>query len=267
MIGSPKIKNAISYLINGKKACKKLFERTYVSAEVLARLVKKEINSDGVIKNIDERGKHDKQVIISETVTEDLKTFFAKLPKYTSYYGCEKSTNVLTLAPSVTKSELWKEFLSDKNYTVSLKWFNKYWHKNLPVKLYNNHVDTCDICNDNTLSKEVKQKHQDEAYMGRQAMKDDPVTLTFDLQKAYVIPGNTTNKAYYKAGTYNKGLHDSAINQGYAHLWRENIVKCGSREISSVVYRFVKNHCKEKERLCRLASVVVRTRINILHWP
>lgn len=171
-----------------------MFERTYVSAEVLARLVKKEINSDGVIKNIDERGKHDKQVVISETATEDLKTFFAKLPKYTSI-------NVLTLAPSVTKSELWKEFLSDKSYTVSLKWFNKYWQKNLPVKLYNNHVDTRDTCNDNTLSKEVKQKHQDEAYMGRQAMKDDLVTLTFDLQKAYVIPVNTTNKAYYKADT------------------------------------------------------------------
>ena len=32
-------------------------------------------------------------------------------------------------------------------------------------------------------------------------MKDDLVTLTFDLQKAYVMPVNTTNKAYYKADT------------------------------------------------------------------
>ena len=75
IIGSPQRKNLIGYSINGKKVCKKFFERTYdVSAWVLARLVEKKINSDGIIKNIDESGKHGKQVRISETVTEYLKT-------------------------------------------------------------------------------------------------------------------------------------------------------------------------------------------------
>ena len=81
-----------------------------------------------------------------QTVNEDLNTFAAELPKYTSHYGREKSANVLTLGPGVTKSKLWTEFLSDKNYTVSLEWFNKYWHKNMPVKLYSNYTNTCDIC-------------------------------------------------------------------------------------------------------------------------
>ena len=184
-------------VIQSKKVCKRLFERTHdVSAGLLARLIKKKINSNGAIENIDERGKHGKQVIISETVTEDLKNFVAKLPKYKSHYVREKSANVLTFAPGVTTSKLWKEFLSDKNYTVSLEWFNKYWQKNLPVKLYSNHVETCDICNDNTLLKEAKQKHRDEAYKARRAMKDDPIALTLDVQKAHVIPVLTSNRTY-----------------------------------------------------------------------
>lgn len=93
---------------------------------------------------------------------------------------------MLTFSSGVTKSKLWKEFLSDKNYTVSLEWFNKYWQKNLPVKLYSNNVDTCDVCNVKSLSKKAKQKHQDEAYKARQALKDDSIAVTFNLQKAHV---------------------------------------------------------------------------------
>ena len=82
-------------------------------------------------------------------------------------------------------------------------------------------------------------------------MKADPLALTFDLQKAHVLPVLTTNKAYYKhqLTLYNEGLHDMSENQGYAHLWTENIVKRGSQEIASVIYRFVKKYCCRKQSL------------------
>lgn len=93
-----------------------------------------------------------------------------------------------------------------------------------------------------TPNRRKQNKHQCEAYKARQAMKDDPVVLTFHFQKAHVISVLTTNKACYKhqLKLYNEVSHNSATNQGYAHLWTENIAKRGSREISSVVYRFVK---------------------------
>ena len=62
-----------------------MFERTNDAfVGLLAKLVKKRINLDGVIESIDKRGKHDIKVRIPKTLTEDLKTFAAKLPKYTS---------------------------------------------------------------------------------------------------------------------------------------------------------------------------------------
>ena len=55
------------------------------------------------------------------------------------------------------------------------------------MKLYSNSVDTCDICNVKSLSKKAKQKHQDEAYKARQALKDNSIAVTFNLQKAHEI--------------------------------------------------------------------------------
>ena len=67
-----------------------MFERTNDAfVGLLAKLVKKRINLDSVIESIDKRGKHGKKVRISKTFTEDLKTFTAKLPKYTSPNGRE----------------------------------------------------------------------------------------------------------------------------------------------------------------------------------
>ena len=119
------------------------------------------------------------------------------------------------------------------------------------MKLYVNHVDTCDICNSNTVSAIEKRQHKENAYKARDAMTLDVDAITFDLQKARVLPVLTTNTAYYKHQlmVYNEGLHDTAQNQGYAHLWTENIGRRGSREIGSIIYRFVKTHHKEREHL------------------
>ena len=76
-----------------------------------------------------------------------------KLSNFTSHYG-----RSLTLATGLTKAQLWKEFLPDKN-NASQTWFNKYWQKNILIKNYSNHVDTCDICNNNTLSYILEEKN------------------------------------------------------------------------------------------------------------
>ena len=100
---------SIQYYINGKRVCKDLFQRTFdVSAGMLSRLVEKKAASGGVLSDVDGRGKHYMHRKIGENVIHDLKSFIAKLPKYTSHYGREKSSDpsVLTLAPGLTKTKL-----------------------------------------------------------------------------------------------------------------------------------------------------------------
>ena len=47
---------------------------------------------------------------------ENLKIFISEIPKYSSHYSREKdTTNMLTLAPGVTKQALYEEFLKDEN--------------------------------------------------------------------------------------------------------------------------------------------------------
>lgn len=87
-----------------KKRKLKKWERTYVYAGVLTRLVKKKLNSSGVIENTDQRGKHSKQARTEESVIENLKSFVAKLSKYTLHPSREISENVLTLASGLTKA-------------------------------------------------------------------------------------------------------------------------------------------------------------------
>ena len=88
------------------------WERTYdVYAAVLTHLVKKKLNSSGVIADIDQRGKHGKQTRIEESVIEDLKLFVVKLLKNTLHRGCEISANVLTLTSVLTKGLAFERIL------------------------------------------------------------------------------------------------------------------------------------------------------------
>ena len=82
-------------------------------------------------------------------------------------------------------------------------------------------------------------------------MKADLIALIFDLQKSYMIPVLTTNKVCYKPQLvlYNEGIHNMAANQGYTHLWTENVGKGGSREIALVVHHFVRRHWQGRKRL------------------
>lgn len=82
-------------------------------------------------------------------------SFVAKLPKYTSHCGREKSVNILKLATGLTKVQLWKEFLPNKNYNFSQAWCKNTGKRIYHLKfVYSNHIDACDSCNNNTLSKE-----------------------------------------------------------------------------------------------------------------
>ena len=82
-------------------------------------------------------------------------SFVAKLPKYTSHCGREKSINILKLATGLTKVQLWKEFLPDKNYNFSQAWCKNTGKRIYHLKfIYSNHIDAYDSCNNNTLSKQ-----------------------------------------------------------------------------------------------------------------
>ena len=241
------------YYLNGKVVCKELFMNTFcVSSAQIHRLIKKRKEGEGVITSIDRRGKHNKQVRISEEIKNDIKAYIAKFPKYSSHYGREKdSNNMLTLAPGITKQSLYEHFIEETQYKVSKEWFLKFMRENIPVQIYKPHIDTCDICNDNTISFAEKKEHKEFAYSARKEMKKDPAAITFDLQKAHALPLLTTNKAYYKHQLviFNQGVHDTKHNQGYSHLWSENLARRGSREIASVIYRFVTLHCQDRETL------------------
>ena len=241
------------FKIDGKVVCKKLFMETYdLSSAAIHRIISKRRESDGIIKQIDGRGKHGKQKKVAEDVAEDvirdLKEFVARLPKYSSHYRRQKDDkSVLTLAPNITKVKLYKEFLKDKD--VSESWFMKFWNGNIPVRTYRHHVDTCNVCDDKNISNKEKINHQRKAYLARQEMIKDDV-VTFDLQKAHSLPLLTTNKAYYahQLVLYNEGMH-VCNNQGYAHLWDETTGKRGSREIASIIYRFVKKYADARDTL------------------
>ena len=142
--------------------------------------------------------------------------------------------------------------------------------KYIPVKVYKNHVDVCEICYIITIAEDEKENHKRDAHKARQAMKRDAHkarqamkrdahkarqamksnknSFSFDLQKAHTILVLYTSTAYYKhqLTLYNKGIHDRANNQGYSHLWCEN---AGLSEIASILYAFVKNHCKNLNKL------------------
>ena len=123
--------------------------------------------------------------------------------------------------------------------------------KYIPVKVYKNHVDACDICYSITIAEDEKENHKRDAHKARQAMKSNKNFFLFDLQKAHTIPVLNTSTAYYKhqLTLYNKGIHDRANNQGYSHLWCENTGRSGSSEIASILYAFVKSHCKNLNEL------------------
>ena len=174
-------------------------------------------------------------------VKENLQIFISKIAKYRSHYSIEEDTSsISTLAPRVTKQALYEEFLKDKNYKVGKDWILKYWVENIPVKVYKNHVDTCDICNSITIAEDEEENHKRDDHKARQAMKNDKNYFSFDLQKAHTIPGLNTSTL----GLYNEGIHDRANNQGYSRLWCENTGRRWSNEIASILHAFVKNHCK-----------------------
>ena len=240
------------FKIDRKVVCKKLFMETYdMSSAAIHRIISKRRESDGIIKQIDGRGKHGKQKKVAEDVIRDLKEFVARLPKYSSHYGREKDDKcVLTLAPNITKVKLYKEFLKDKDYNVSESWFMKSWNGNIPVRTYRHHVDTCNICDDKNISNKEKINHQRKAYLAHQEMIKDDNAIAFDLQKAHSLPLLTTNKAYYAHPLvlYNEGMH-VCNNQGYAHLWDETTGKRGSCEIACIIYRFVKKYADARDTL------------------
>ena len=200
-------------------------------------------------KSIANHGKHANHKKISNEVKEDLKVFISKIPEDSSHCSREKdTTNMLTLAPRVTKQVLYEEFLKDKHYKASKDWFLKYWAENIPIKVYKNHVDTCNICNSITIAGDEKENHKRDVHKTRQAMKSDKNSFSFDLQKAHTIPVLNTSTAYYKHQLifYNEEIHDQANSKGYSHLWSENT---GRRWHLYELYAFVKNNCKNLNEL------------------
>ena len=92
--------------------------------------------------------------------------------------------------------------------------------------MYKTDVDTCNICNSNTITEEEKKIHKRDAYKACQAMKNDQNFFFFDLQKAHTITVLNTSTAYCKHHLilYNERIHD-----------RDNLMKvtniCGAKTL------------------------------------
>lgn len=117
----------------------------------------------------------------------------------------------------------------------------------LHVKLENN-KENADIC------KQVKRElelHHRRAEAAQKSLKDevehaksrDTYILSFDLQQALPVPDLTTGPAFHlrKAWVYNLGIHDCVKDKGFMYMWSEDIANRGSDEISSIIYKHIKD--------------------------
>ena len=122
-------------------------------------------------------------------------------------------------------------------------WFLKYIKKEYPnLKKRSIAKDTCNVCDDLTVSDEDRERHKQAANDAIALCKYDskkPYTFIFDMMSTLSLPKLESNQAFYKRQLlfYVVGLHNDFHNEGFMYYWHEAQAGKGSREICNILYQ------------------------------
>ena len=240
------------FKVQNYRVCKKVFLSTYcISNGKLDRILKKEINN---LK--DSRGLHGEQKDY-EACNVILRQIFDEIPKYDSHYHTARysSTNVLFLAPHVTKLDIFKLFIDELekqsiNDKPHITWFYNHWSKNYPnIKIKSPKTDTCDDCNKFVINQDTQEKnrHLRQVNLAKDIFHEDSkfeFSGCFDMMSLLPLPQIDTSTVYYKRQlwVYTEDIHMIKVNKAHLYVWTEGTGNKGNKEIANILYLFIKQN-------------------------
>ena len=186
-----------------------------------------------------------------------LRQIFDEIPKYESHYHTARysSTNVLFLAPHVTKLDIFKLFQYElKKQSVSDKphasWFYNHWAKEYPnIKIKTPKTDTCDDCNKNVINPnpQDKNRHLHQVKLAMDIFKNDSkleFSACFDMMSLLPLPQIDTSIVYYKRQlwVYTEDIHMIKNDTAHLYVWTEGTGNKGNKEIANIIYLFIKQN-------------------------
>lgn len=252
------------FTLNGVRysVCKKFFLNTLAISDRSVRTSLGKISTGGIM-DIEKRGGRQSQKVIDrdKRLRETIQHHINRFPRVESHY-CRASSTREYLHSELTVSKMYDLFVEENNNEDKpcIDLYRKVFREN-NLSFHRPKKDQCSICStywkgddeakrklkskfekhsaEKNKVREIKQKHKAKALE-----KDSKfVCASFDLQQVIYLPVSKESALFYKRrfANYNFTFYNIASKDCTCFMWHESISKRGASEISTCVYKALKD--------------------------
>lgn len=266
MLNSNRKLNNMAYYLEAEeigkvRVCKKMFKATLVVSDKMIRNCFNNLDSEGVLKPL-QQGKHKNHQKISEELKKGVLDHIDSFPRIESHY-LRAQTQREFIDGGLTIADMYRLYVIHQEQNEK-----EYVHKHVYYDLFNNKrnisffipkKDQCTMCESwKNISEEEKNvqrvkydAHVEAKIQSREEKAKDVakgregmvLVCCYDLQAVLQTPCGEVNMFYYKRklGVYNFTVYETSSRHGFCYVWSEDKAKRGANEIASCLWKYLNN--------------------------
>lgn len=240
------------------RVCKIFFKNTLGINDRPIRTVIDKIDTNGFLQQ-ENRGKHKKQVKVSDDSKQRVKEHINSIPRIESHY-LRKQTTREYIDGGKNLTDLYKDYKSDciKNNLpfVQKHTYRKIFKNDFNISFFVPKKDQCDLCTsykiaEESVKKEIeenytrhiqeKEESREEKRKDKELVSDTYIVACYDLQAVMTIPKGEISTFYYKSkiNCLNFTISELGLDHTECYFWDEGEAQRGANEIGTCVLTFL----------------------------
>lgn len=243
------------------RVCKIFFMNTLdITSSVIRSVVEKKNKMvDVLLMEEDQRGKHQHQKSVDDSIKNGIKAHINSIPIIESDYTPSNTSIKHFICGSKSISDIYRDYVQickdQKIPFGNYKLFYRIFTTEFNISFFSPKKDLCDVCtmyNNTKGDKKYNLKNEYDIHLkeielsrtekNNDKLKPDVIVAVYDFQAIMTLPQENSSVFYYKSklNVFNFTIYDMKEHTSDCYVWDESHGKRGGNEINTCVLQFLK---------------------------